>query len=70
MTAEHWRVTALCWGGRMRVLLAQLRRLGAAGERERAQRDDDVEVVQPIGVRAPGDHQHARTRAPDRVVTP
>jgi hypothetical protein len=35
----------------MRVLLAQLRGLGAPGERERAQRADDVEVVQPMGLR-------------------
>jgi hypothetical protein len=35
----------------MRVLLAQLRGFGAPGERERAQRADDVEVVQPMGLR-------------------
>lgn len=51
MSAEHWKVTALRWGGRARMLLAQLRGLGAEGERERAQRDDDVEVAQPMGLR-------------------
>ncbi len=51
MSAEHWKVTALRWGTRARVLLAQLRGLGAEGERERAQRDDDVEVASPLGLR-------------------
>lgn len=51
MSAEHWKVTALRWATHARVLLAQLRGVGPAGDPERGQRDDDVEVSTPLGLR-------------------
>lgn len=64
MSAEHWKVTALRWSARARVLLAQLRGLGPTGEQESGQRDDDVEVAVPMGLRV----QPAVTESLEAVV--
>lgn len=52
-----WKVTAIGIAARAQTLLAQLRR-GAEGDRANARPADDVEVLQPLGLRV-------RPMAPD-----
>ncbi len=48
---DFWKVTRVAWGARLRTLVAQLRGAGPEGEDERAQPDEDVEVLAPLGLR-------------------